>query len=53
LDPEKERACVFVFGETRTKMSLSYSIVFRIGQKKMEIFMFTISRPTTIVDQGG
>jgi hypothetical protein len=53
LDPEKERACVFAFGDRRTKMSSSYSIVFGIGRNKMEIFMFTISRPTTIMEQGG
>jgi hypothetical protein len=53
VDPKKERACVFLFGEGRIKTSLSYSIVCGIGQKKMEIFMFTISRPTTIMDQGG
>jgi hypothetical protein len=39
-----------VFGERRTKMSLCYSIVLGIGRKKMEIFMFTISRPKTIMD---
>jgi hypothetical protein len=38
LDPEKERACVFVFGERRTKMSLHYSIVLGIGRNKMDIF---------------